>query len=268
MKHVCLVFGMLVLVLTLVAQADFTNALVGRWTFNGPDPLMDDIGANSSLTAGSGVTISNGQAIFDGTANAKLNAGTGVGGELDATPDITLWMRVNLPANSGVWNMLFDRWGPEWVNRPYLLYVRPDNNYLATAEGYEGWNGTQIVRKDGASIYSLYTQFGNFADIAFVWNHVDPYHPGYASYELYVNGTLFAWHDHVPQESAPATTGIWHDATQPLVFGSMLGTVEEIRVYNSALTDNQLGQIQYVPVPEPVSLVLLVLGSLMLRRQK
>jgi len=91
------VFLSLVLVVMLsgVVGADFTEGLVNRWTFNDPKkPLVDDIGGVNLINRG-GVKFEDGKAIFDGTSRSflysmdqKVNSQ-----RFSGTKEFTIWVR-------------------------------------------------------------------------------------------------------------------------------------------------------------------------------
>jgi hypothetical protein len=63
---------LLLVMITEIAGADFTEGLVNRWTFNDQKELLvDDVGGVTLLNGG-GVTFSDGQAIFDGGGESFL----------------------------------------------------------------------------------------------------------------------------------------------------------------------------------------------------
>jgi len=247
----------LVLFMASLVQADYTTNLVSRWAFNPGSELVDDWGDNSALTQGSGVTISGGQAVFDGTSGAELNAGTGASDELNVTPDITAWLRINLSDQRGNYHQfLFDHWGPEWVQRPWQMFVRSDNGIFQGKGNYEGWDGTSVVRTQAGSTVGVYNQYDTMVEIAYTWN--SDVGDGTSRMSTWINGVEFGYT--TESDQSPASNGLWPDTLADVIMGTFNGTLEEARIYNAALTAEQLAQIEYVAVPEPLTLTLLSLG--------
>ncbi len=91
-----IVLSLLLLVMvTGTAQADFTEGLVHRWTFNAQqNPLIDDIGGVELVNKG-GVIFANGMAIFDGDSNCFLySEDPRVNSELfGGTKEFTIWVK-------------------------------------------------------------------------------------------------------------------------------------------------------------------------------
>jgi hypothetical protein len=90
-----IVLSLLLVMVTGTAQADFTEGLVHRWTFNDVNrPLVDDIG-NVELINGGGITFEDGVAIFDGGTRSFLySEDTRVNSDvLSDTKEFTIWVK-------------------------------------------------------------------------------------------------------------------------------------------------------------------------------
>ena len=102
------VFSCLVLI-TSSAHADYTTDLVGWYTFNAGEELLDrtalvlgDSNASDLANTGGGVTIAGNIATLDGSASNYLTA-IEQGGELHPTGNgWTIWARIRQPGSYGV----------------------------------------------------------------------------------------------------------------------------------------------------------------------
>ena len=114
---VCLgaaVFSCLVLI-TPSAHADYTTDLVGWYTFNAGEELLDrtatvlgDSNASNLANTGGGVSIAGGIATLDGSATDYLTA-TEQGGELHPTGNVwTIWARIRQPGNDNIKRSIVD----------------------------------------------------------------------------------------------------------------------------------------------------------------
>ena len=258
--------------MVLPTRADYTNGLVARWTFDYADKTFDDIGANSVLTVSNGVTfskvvtfgpgpgfpVSHGLAAFDGTTTALLNAGRGTNAELDITPALTIWMRANLNV-TGTWHSLATRWGTTATNQSYIWYVRPPTlcNMQMSQRFRTYTNATDYLQSADIALpqYNYTNYYGSFHNVALVFNPTNA--ANYGAWKFYVDGTQIAWATAYKLTNSVAggywNVGTWTSETEPLIFGYLLGEVDEIRVYNQVLGPTELNEIvPYVVLPSGV----------------
>jgi len=243
----------MIVILACRVSADYTNGLVARWTFKFADKTLDDVGVNSAVTVGNGVTFVNGYAVFNGDATAKLNAGIGAGGELDITPALTIWMRVNLNAGTN-WQGLAQRWGTAVTNQSYTWYVRPPSlcTLQMVQKDRQYTNATDYVQTVGSALpaYNYTNYYNDFHNVALVFNPTKAVNFG--AWEFYIDGTRIAWQTSYKLTNSVGggywNVGTW-TSTEPLIFGSLLGVVDEIRVYNQSLDSTSLNQIVPYVIP-------------------
>jgi hypothetical protein len=211
-----------------------TDGLVGMWSFNGPDisgnTAFDRSGSGNNGTI-NGASIINGkvgQALkFDG--NDYINCGSNVSSSSNYT--MSVW--VNTPASVPQANVsILSRRGAISTDANYILNLFADDQgadagkvdfaHVNISNGVDATPGTSDIRGKG-------------------WTHIAAEYDG--TYQrLYVNGVQ----ENYLSASSPKTTGvqevnIGRDAYEAA--GYWNGLIDEVRVYNRALTATEINRL-------------------------
>jgi hypothetical protein len=238
--------------LGLISKAD--AALIGYWNF---DEKSGTIAHDSS---------SNG---YDGTVNGGADWTTGkVGNALtfngngnyvnipgsenvDISSGITIeaWVKFNdITPDPFAAHTIAAKWGVG--DRAFYLGQGGNNDKFE----YDLWaNGDAWIVGPVSSLYS------NTAPVAGVWTHVAATYDGSIA-NFYINGNL---------DISQSATGLIHQGGRQIEIGGVStgyphyfnGLIDEVRIYNNALTQEQICADMRV-VPEPASILLFGIGGL------
>lgn len=223
------------------------SGLVGSW--DGNSTALDDTGVNNGTFGGTYVAGHNGQQAFDisGTGGATfMYAGT-----------------TGLPTGSSVRTLSL------WVNVPSFT---AEDTYFAwygagatnAAFGVGQYNGRWIFTQDGANFQSSTTFSLN------TWYYLSVEETGVNTQAMYVNDVL------VGTGALTVNTGSGGQLTLGGIgamgpANPMNAYVQDVRIYNLALTTAQLSSDMNAVVPEPRALLILpglVLVVLLLRPRR
>jgi hypothetical protein len=247
----------LVLAAAQIASADLSENLVAHWTFAGN---ANDVSAhgNDGIVYGASLTTDrfgnpNGAYTFDG-ANDYIDCGNGPSTLFDSTDSFTLtaWMKYSgLPTFGAIAARHDDR--------------KPTFNYAIGVA-----HGKLVSAADQARIGS-YWLLSSADLIEDVWYHV-AYAYDSTSMTLYVNGqeqgsAVFGYSgagDSIAKFLI-GNTGDWPGYTDNRYFN---GIIDDLAVYNRALTDAEIRDLSVVPVPRAALLGVLGLGCAGLRLRR
>ena len=229
MRRAPLVLACVVVALAMPSAASAANGLVAAYSMDqGSGTALPDVSGTGNTGTLSGATWSAtgrfGSALsFNGTSNLVTVPDSA---SLDVTSALTLeaWVR---PTGAGDWRTVLLKEQPAQL--AYALYASTDNN---RPSGHVFTNGDQFVR--GPSVLPANT-----------WSHLAMAWDG-ANARLYVNST---------QVAGSALTGNAVVSSAPLRIGGngvwgeyFAGLIDEVRVYNRALTAGEITTDMNTPV--------------------
>jgi hypothetical protein len=225
--------GMIVAAMAAGARAD----LVGCWNMN---DVNDSAGTtNDMLTLGNGATLSGGTLNFPGGADqTTITKSSEI--SFTGTQSFTLWGKIKPGDLGGDYELLTDGDGSAGG-----FYWRLDDGsnalrlrWLPVDTNTPGWNftSTLVPATDGA------------------WHNVGMSYDG-------STGNILMYLDGTTELGQIVTTGgVSSNSNYRIVFPHA-GAISELRVYNTALTANELGAITpSQDVPEPGTLTLVGVG--------
>ncbi len=244
---------LLCLILTILstsyAQADFTDGLVYRWTFNDPkNPLTDDIGG-VSLKNGGAVKITDGMAIFDGSSESFLySTDPRVNSDVFASDkSFTVWLKIEVDSFKE----------PRDYTRLIVRNVdghdgrtswRINISGTAASAVVHGYNAQGKIAKITASAGELTKESAVAIGVSRESNLVRGYSNGVASARSL--GTGFESFD-----IGVFTVGqyVTHSESGSIGAGqAFIGRIDEIRIYDRCLTEAELDAIEGIPFdPSP-----------------
>jgi hypothetical protein len=249
---VLIVAGLILACSSTTGWANLTEGLVGYWSFDDPaDPGHDDSGnGNDGTLHGPTWTTDNfgGALNFDGVDDYVKVADDD---SLDITDRITL----------SAWVKPSDAIGSEFVVAKWGGVKERKSSY-----GFRLADANPRFFLSGGNVKTTKT----FTDLIITensWNHIAVTWDGNRM-KAYLNGTASS------QERL--FTGLINATSEPVVIGYNAdwgggvggdyfdGTIDEVRIYNRALSDSEIMAL----VPEPSTLAFLGLGALALRRRK
>ena len=206
---------------------DYTTDLVAWYTFNKGEELDDrTTGNQSDLSNAGGVTIAHHIATFDGTGNSYLTA-TEAGGELNPSGSAwTLWTRIRQAGTPASKRSIIDR-----VQGAAGYHLRMDDDAANQLRG--AVVTASAFRKAQSAGEAVPT--GVWTELALVWNG--------ATVEIFI--------DEVSAGGPNAATGAYTVPGTAFTLGKradigadfFIGEIDEVRVYDRALTAAQLGWI-------------------------
>lgn len=227
----------------LAARAD----LVAQYSFDGN--AQDSSGFDNHGTV-SGAVLTEDR--FGNANSAYYFSGNGSHIAAVTNPVLTITNAISIAAwvkvdgTTGDWQVIAGRWyDPTWpsVDNAYVLEINPDGDPSMTLST----GGTT------PPIYSVSPQ----SIFASGWHHIVGTYDG-ASQNVYVDGVL--------KNSRPTAGLIWASSA-PLWIGSHIvgwdanpfcGTIDDLRIYNHALSESEVGTL--AAVPEPCSVLLGAIG--------
>jgi hypothetical protein len=221
--------GMIVAICAAGVQAE----MVAKWNCN---DLNDSAGTtNDMLTLGTGVTLANGELSFAAGSQVTVTKSSEL--TFSGSSSFTIWARLK---NGGV----------------------SSDDYELLSDG-DGSTGGFNFRLDGGSGLVRFRWLPVATNWSFTSTFLPPadtLHNVAATFQPGSSGNALLYYDGSSQTGTVQTTGGAGNSQYRIVF-PLAGTLDELRVYNTALSVSELNAI--VPdtnVPEPSSLVLL-LGS-------
>jgi len=235
-------------------SANVSAALVTYYDFESPNPFNDKIGTRN-LTAVGAATTSTNIPINGGSQSLDVTAGGAwathdvqPGDTISGTWTVALWANIAGPGGFG--GFIGTRSGSD---QSFDAKFQNGPGPLGQIHGDIGDGGSWIdTTADGSLNYS----FNQWYHIAYVVTPND--------YTLYLNGVFAASE---PFASAPRTP-LLIDPTHDLALGAvnfaggekLTGWIDEVRIYNSALTASEVAAL----VPEPSSLGLALAAALVI----
>lgn len=232
---VCLVLLVLV---SIPVQADFTEGLVHRWTFNDAKaPLVDDI-ARVSLTNGGDVTLKDGMAIFNGSpASFLYSTDPRVNSErFGGEKPFTIWVKFQVDSFSETENMRLIRRNIDGTtkNTSFSLNLYRDTFSTgvicgSTLKGAPNPKTPSIKKESAVALAflpKLHKRYSNGEEQEKVLNNISLNDLG-----IFTVGQL-----------------VYHDGEEPEGMGqAFIGRIDEIRIYDGCLSKAELDAIEVVP---------------------
>jgi hypothetical protein len=241
------------------ARADTISGLVGHWAFDNnvvPQPDSSGQGNHGTVVAATWVKDAErgGAMSFDGD-NDYVEAPDSP--SLSITGDMTIAAWVNVTNYNNYRGIVGKTGAPPNAQRP-----GPYDFYFAQEFGGQPnfWRGNGV---GGPSSQGQY--LGAVAPLTNEWEHVVATMQG-TTVQHYLNGAA--------NGSTGSISVSMVDADQPLRIGNrndlfvdMLGRMDDVRIYNRALSADDVVELYNATVPEPSALLLLAFGTILLRRK-
>jgi hypothetical protein len=245
---------LLCLILTILstsyAQADFTDGLVYRWTFNDPEnPLVDDIGG-VYLTNGGGVVIEDGMAIFDGSSTSFVySTDPRVNSYIfGSDKSFTVWFKLKAERFEEDYIFLINRSIDGSDKRTSVRSTLSESSFGVSIHGNNA-AGTLTKARSSVSSSFLDKESTVALGVCRESNLVMAYSNGVASERslgtgfesfdigIFTVGQWVIYYDEEPGESRGR---------------AFIGRIDEIRIYDRCLTEVELDAIEGIPFdPSP-----------------
>ncbi len=225
---------LLLIMVTGTAQADFTEGLVHRWTFNDVNsPLIDDIG-NVELVNGGGITFEDGMAIFDGGTKSFLySEDTRVNSDvLSGIKEFTIWVKFEVDSYPTELTRLIRRNQSARTDATTLSLSLTTNGQIMAA-----------VTKDAITYSAPRGTFSN--------NDSNNIAIGFSPslIKCYAKGVqlVTALEDQSINDVGVFTVGGLVEYNNRMKFSQVfIGRIDELRIYNRLLTLEELDAIEAV----------------------
>ncbi len=226
---------------------DYLTGLISRLEFNGIPPstsAVDSSGNFNGLTlggvAGTQPTWStgfiDGALNFDGVNDFLTGAGS-AGSDLNMNTTMTVmaWIKFDTALDDGGYRTIYGRMDVSASSTQYRLGVS-DGNLVVDA--CTGGSNASCVFRNSAVVDSILLVPGTWYHLAFTFSNPDD------DLDLYINGVNVPY----TEWNSPSTAW-WQTSALPIYVGRetgepyLDGLLEEIRVYNTKLTDQQITSI-------------------------
>ncbi len=244
------------LLISILVLSPAHGDLISHWSFD--TDLTDDSGNGNDGTAVNGAVVSSTDSVFggsslylDGASSAYVQ--TGNPGLQTSSFTIAAWVRPETLESD--WTDIYGYWSNSGGNNyPFAFYMRSDNKLCAYFRPNIGL----------LSSTQQYTLLNTWNHVAVTWDR------DAKTMRLYVNGDLAASKpttaDNVDMQASVSgwTIGRKDDSGTPYD-----GYIDELWVFNEALSAHSIDYLMATNVPEPSTLVLLLAGlvGLVMRRR-
>lgn len=249
----------IVLCMASLATAGLQDGLVAHWTFDEGSGTIayDSAGNNDGTIYGAAWTTGKlGDALsFDGI-NDYVQTPNNQSQQI-STNQITVsaWIKLNSDVVNTQWRIVCKQ---ETGNCAWGLEI--------SGKGYGSSTGNQILfhDSDGSTTWYNCQSATHLNDEQ--WYHIVATDDE-GAVRIYLNGLLDTLNNKgaggiPPQINAPITISKTNPGSQ-FFFN---GLIDDVRIYNRALTEQEVWQLY--TIPEPVTLILLGLGGIMLRKKQ
>jgi hypothetical protein len=245
--------GVCVLAIILVS-VNVNAALVSQWNF-------DDGTAKDSIGGNNGTLMGNAAIVTDAQRGRVLSL-DGNGDYVNLGNSASL--KPSLPFTMMCWIKLSSLDVPKHI---FTLDTQIPNYYGATIN-FESDRTIGICYMDGGypGLGSRRSKgSGNTVLQANQWYHIAAVFQGPTNMQIYINAVDDGGHyEGYGDPIKYTTTGNSYIGCRSGVERFFNGFIDDVRIYNSALTQQEIAQI----VPEPATLILLTTGLLAIRRNK
>ena len=247
---------------SLFALISSSNAtLLAHWTFDENSGTTAADSSGNGLTAtlagatGSWVPGQAGSGYQLGGTNSRFELADSSTLQTTGAVTVAAWIKPFAASSFGVIAGIDQTGGTS--NDMYSLKTTGGDNLNFQVIG----SGTN-VNLTGDTLMSLSNNGADWVHVAGVYNPTS----GFAG--LYVNGSEVASTPSVPSsiQSVGTPFQIGHNASDSGGF-PYLGAVDDVRVYDEALSESQIGALAAIPEPSAVSLLMLA-GLPLLRRRR
>ena len=241
-KVICLVSFVLVLGLAVgVANADYTSGLVGYYPLDeGAGNIAHDMSGNGhdGTLPNSGVTwitsaVINGGINFDGTASSNVKLGTWNPAEGTGQLSLALWIN----------------WAQSGILDQGLISKRDDWSADGMMFGLRVRNSNNIIRFHHAGGAVLDSPANVLTPLIREWAHVGVTFDG-ATARIYLNGQEVAAGAFFLANKTTAEMRIGAYSSNSQTFN---GDMDEVRIYNRALTQDDMLEVMLPPSPGQAS---------------
>lgn len=240
----------------LFAAGASQAALIGSWTFDGANPLADSTGKFGNLQLNN-ATIADGKLTVSG--NGTSTTGWARAGNYTG-PTITSKTMVVWASLSGLSNeatagslMTIDRINSDQFDG--LVFSERQNNRWMS--GSSGFSRTQDFNPGYAetSVNQLFELAYTYQDLGNGSVAISGYRNG-QSIGSYVTGNAGSW----LANDTEMLFGIRHLYGANGTIGALDAVISEARLYNTALSQQEIQALQMTTVPEPATLGMMGLG--------
>jgi len=232
--------------LPAVASASVDDGLVARWRFTDGTAVDSSGFGNNSTISAAGHRVTG----YDGTPNAGFHFDNGTPFIVPDSPSLSptanisfsMWVKQDVAAASGVliqkYTTLAGDYSESWV----LLLRHPSFNGDLFSSVYEHGDAA-----DQGLIRNFHNPMVNSTD---VWYHLAFVYTTAFSSSMYVNGVLADAEGYLGQPAFSVFDGL-----APVRIGGLPGSLDDVRFYNRALSQEEITHLATIPEPAAIGLI-------------
>lgn len=260
MKKIILISAILLGVIGIASAAvisgDLTNGLVSYYDFNGN---LNDLSGNgnnlSALTAGTEITVNGGrQSLFLSTIDDSVRSVKNLGITGNQDHSISVWIKASFPSYP-VGGSIVTFGDPSIVGGVNSLRIEDTSSGRIELWGqYADWNAPNLNVGMSAG------RFSEWSMITYVYSN------SLLNSQIYINGNLVS-----SEASGSYLVNSYNIADSPLTIGRFIesdsfgggldkGYLDDLFIYNRALSSTDVTQLYLATIPEPSEYALISLG--------